>query len=129
MKNTLKMEHPPKGGSETPLVQRSTSESRAPVRYSPSANYSLLTENGEERAGYKRCAKNLKVGDEREVEVLRSFNWPPSKLIMDDGFLPARGYSQFNDLVWDTLYRKSPSPVFGSCSVFPMFSGTERLEH
>ncbi|GKC77978.1 hypothetical protein Tco_1128752 [Tanacetum coccineum] len=48
MKNTLKMEHPPKGGSETPLVRRSTSESRAPVRYSPSANYLLLTENGEE---------------------------------------------------------------------------------
>ncbi|GJS78578.1 hypothetical protein Tco_0728459, partial [Tanacetum coccineum] len=25
------------------------------------------------------------VGDEREVEVLRSFNWPPSELITEDG--------------------------------------------
>ncbi|GJR26360.1 retrovirus-related pol polyprotein from transposon TNT 1-94 [Tanacetum coccineum] len=30
------------------------------------------------------------VGDEREVEVLRSFNWPPSELITDDGVLPER---------------------------------------
>ncbi|GJT14251.1 hypothetical protein Tco_0861293 [Tanacetum coccineum] len=35
------------GGSETPQVRRSTRESRAPVRYSPSANYLLRTENGE----------------------------------------------------------------------------------
>ncbi|GKD48296.1 hypothetical protein Tco_1277272, partial [Tanacetum coccineum] len=35
------------GGSETPQVRISTRESRAPVRYSPSANYLLLTENGE----------------------------------------------------------------------------------
>nr|GEV12989.1 putative laccase [Tanacetum cinerariifolium] len=35
------------GGSETPQVRRSTRESRALVRYSQSANYLLLTENGE----------------------------------------------------------------------------------
>ncbi|GJV21034.1 retrovirus-related pol polyprotein from transposon TNT 1-94 [Tanacetum coccineum] len=35
------------GSFETPHVRRSTRESRAPVRYSPSANYLLLTENGE----------------------------------------------------------------------------------
>ncbi|GJX12264.1 retrovirus-related pol polyprotein from transposon TNT 1-94 [Tanacetum coccineum] len=35
-----------KGGFETPQVRRSTRESRAPVRYSPSANYFLSTENG-----------------------------------------------------------------------------------
>ncbi|GJY20459.1 retrovirus-related pol polyprotein from transposon TNT 1-94 [Tanacetum coccineum] len=35
------------GGSETSHVRRSTRESRALVRYSPSANYLLLTENGE----------------------------------------------------------------------------------
>ncbi|GKE35901.1 retrovirus-related pol polyprotein from transposon TNT 1-94, partial [Tanacetum coccineum] len=35
------------GGSETPQVRRSTRESRAPVRYSPSTNYLLLTENDE----------------------------------------------------------------------------------
>ncbi|GKE26568.1 hypothetical protein Tco_1441952, partial [Tanacetum coccineum] len=31
-------------------------------------------------------------------------------------------------LAQDTLYRKSPSPAFGYCSVFRMFSGTGRLE-
>ncbi|GKD19889.1 retrovirus-related pol polyprotein from transposon TNT 1-94, partial [Tanacetum coccineum] len=35
------------GGSETPQVRRSTRESKAPVRHSPSTNYLLLTENGE----------------------------------------------------------------------------------
>ncbi|GKA59626.1 retrovirus-related pol polyprotein from transposon TNT 1-94 [Tanacetum coccineum] len=219
------------GGSETPQVQRSTRDSRAPVRYSPSANYFLLTENGEpesysealsskesvqwkkaiieeivsleknqtcslvrisaekkasqrlwmfkvkeEQNGSKRykarlvvkgfqqkrgfmqkdkvrvmchepmlllkedgssCIRQLlkvddmlivgsdmaefskpkwvlifvedswneepcrdvhQVGDEREVEVLRSFNWPPSELITEDGVLLERGYSQFNDV-------------------------------
>nr|GEZ76947.1 putative retrovirus-related Pol polyprotein from transposon TNT 1-94 [Tanacetum cinerariifolium] len=33
------------GGSKTPQVRRSTRESRAPVRYSPSANYLLMIEN------------------------------------------------------------------------------------
>ncbi|GKE67081.1 hypothetical protein Tco_1521242 [Tanacetum coccineum] len=44
------------------------------------------------------CSDVHQVGDEREVEVLRSFNWPSSELIMEDGVLPERGYSQFNDL-------------------------------
>ncbi|GKC46832.1 hypothetical protein Tco_1064554, partial [Tanacetum coccineum] len=35
------------GGSETPQVRRSTRESKAPVRHSPSTNYLQLTENGE----------------------------------------------------------------------------------
>nr|GEX47688.1 hypothetical protein [Tanacetum cinerariifolium] len=35
------------GCSETPQVRRSTRESKAPVRYSPSANYLLLAENSE----------------------------------------------------------------------------------
>ncbi|GJY73786.1 hypothetical protein Tco_0478217 [Tanacetum coccineum] len=35
------------GGSETPQVRRSTRESMALVRYSPSANYLLLIKNGE----------------------------------------------------------------------------------
>nr|GEU69084.1 retrovirus-related Pol polyprotein from transposon TNT 1-94 [Tanacetum cinerariifolium] len=30
------------------------------------------------------------VGDEREVEVLHSFNWPPSELITEDDVLPER---------------------------------------
>ncbi|GKB05319.1 hypothetical protein Tco_0833514 [Tanacetum coccineum] len=37
-------------------------------------------------------------GDEREVEVLRNFNRPPSELITEDGVLPEKGYSQFNDV-------------------------------
>ncbi|GKA58055.1 hypothetical protein Tco_0757243 [Tanacetum coccineum] len=51
----------------------------------------------EEQNGRKRYKPRL-VGDEREVEVLRSFNWPPSELITDDGVLLERGYSQFNDV-------------------------------
>ncbi|GJW61415.1 putative RNA-directed DNA polymerase [Tanacetum coccineum] len=206
------------GGSETPQVRKSTRESRAPVMYSPSANYLLLTKNGEpflfrslevkeEQDGNKRYKarlvvkgfqqkrgvkyneifslvvkmttirlvlsivasedlhleqldvkiaflhgdlnediymtqsegfqsagkkENLKcrlkkimygliqvprlrylkfdtfmqkdkneepcrdvhqVGDEREVEVLRNFKWPPSELITKDVVLPERGYS------------------------------------
>ncbi|GJX21924.1 hypothetical protein Tco_0226369 [Tanacetum coccineum] len=38
------------GGSETPQVRRSTRESRAPVRYSLSANYLLLTEDDEPKS-------------------------------------------------------------------------------
>ncbi|GJU52716.1 retrovirus-related pol polyprotein from transposon TNT 1-94 [Tanacetum coccineum] len=48
------------GGSETPQLQRSTRESRAPVRYSPSANYLLLTENGEpESYSEALCSKEF----------------------------------------------------------------------
>ncbi|GJU10985.1 disease resistance protein [Tanacetum coccineum] len=159
------------GGFKTPHVQRSIRESRAPVRYSPSANYLLLTENGEpesysEALGFKksrmtekaagaflcsdmaelnkpkgqlplvfemkdRCSKKHvlsyvftvgvttvewesrlqknswneepcsdvhQVDDEREIEVLHSFNWPPRGLITEEGVLPERGYSQLNDV-------------------------------
>ncbi|GKA65522.1 hypothetical protein Tco_0765229, partial [Tanacetum coccineum] len=37
------------------------------------------------------CRDVHEVGDEREVEVLRSFNWPPSELITKDGVLLERG--------------------------------------
>ncbi|GJQ96547.1 hypothetical protein Tco_0007686 [Tanacetum coccineum] len=36
------------------------------------------------------CRDVHQVGDEREVEVLRNFNWPPSELIMEDAVLPER---------------------------------------
>ncbi|GJY05529.1 copia protein [Tanacetum coccineum] len=70
----------------------------------------LKFDNFMQRAGYKRCAMDHyswneepsrdvhKVGDEREVEVLYNFNWPPSELITEDGVLLERGYSQFNDV-------------------------------
>ncbi|GKF91396.1 hypothetical protein Tco_0275097, partial [Tanacetum coccineum] len=45
------------------------------------------------------CRDVHQGGDGREVEVLRSFNWPPSKLITDDGALLERGSSQFNNKV------------------------------
>ncbi|GJT86090.1 hypothetical protein Tco_1067807 [Tanacetum coccineum] len=35
----------------------------------------------------RACRDVHQVGDEREVEVLRSFNWPPSELITDNGVL------------------------------------------
>ncbi|GKB37630.1 retrovirus-related pol polyprotein from transposon TNT 1-94 [Tanacetum coccineum] len=68
----------------------------------------LIFDSFRQRAGYKRCVMDhcyyLKkdswneepcrdvhqVGDEREVEVLRNFNWPPSELITKDGVLPER---------------------------------------
>ncbi|GJS34092.1 retrovirus-related pol polyprotein from transposon TNT 1-94 [Tanacetum coccineum] len=37
------------------------------------------------------CSDVHQVGDERKVKVLRSFNRPPSKLIMEDGVLLERG--------------------------------------
>ncbi|GKA71176.1 retrovirus-related pol polyprotein from transposon TNT 1-94 [Tanacetum coccineum] len=36
------------------------------------------------------CNDVYQVGDEIEVKVLRSFNWPLSELIMEDGVLPER---------------------------------------
>ncbi|GKB93680.1 hypothetical protein Tco_0979817 [Tanacetum coccineum] len=51
------------------------------------------------------------VSDEREVEVLRSFNWPLSELITEDDVLPERGYSQTVEAVallkgrWFEVYR------------------------
>ncbi|GJW52099.1 retrovirus-related pol polyprotein from transposon TNT 1-94 [Tanacetum coccineum] len=38
------------------------------------------------------CSDVHQVGDEREVKVLCSFNWPPSELITDDGVLSERGF-------------------------------------
>ncbi|GKE01966.1 hypothetical protein Tco_1389949, partial [Tanacetum coccineum] len=122
------------GGFETPHVRRSIREYKAPVRYSSSANYLLLTKNepdvflgqitsrkegitklmdvqGSNLAEFNkpkwqlplvfemkdRCSEK-QVGDERKVEVLPSFSWPPSELITEDDVLPERGYSQFNDV-------------------------------
>ncbi|GKD89890.1 hypothetical protein Tco_1365397, partial [Tanacetum coccineum] len=56
-----------------------------------------------ERKALRRCSPSWY---EREVEALRSFNWPPSELMTEDGVLPERererererGYSQFNDV-------------------------------
>ncbi|GJV22325.1 retrovirus-related pol polyprotein from transposon TNT 1-94 [Tanacetum coccineum] len=60
------------------------------------------------------CRDVNQVGDEREVKVIRNFNWPPSELITEDGVLPEREVIPIlMMLVQDTLYRKSPSPVFG----------------
>ncbi|GKF19978.1 hypothetical protein Tco_0068616 [Tanacetum coccineum] len=47
IKNTLKTEHPPRREALRLHRYEDLPESRAPVRYSPSANYLLLTENGE----------------------------------------------------------------------------------
>ncbi|GKE67265.1 hypothetical protein Tco_1521426, partial [Tanacetum coccineum] len=45
------------------------------------------------------CSDIHQVSDERETKVLHSFNWPLSKLIMEDDVLSERGYSQFNDVL------------------------------
>nr|GEX52440.1 retrovirus-related Pol polyprotein from transposon TNT 1-94 [Tanacetum cinerariifolium] len=110
------------GGSETPHVRRSTRESRAPVRgfsvswerRKPSVqveeNYVRIKASTETTAPTWHNSTSLsdswneepdrdvhQVGDEREVEVLRRFNWLPSELLTEDGILPERDYSQFND--------------------------------
>ncbi|GJT79641.1 hypothetical protein Tco_1053983 [Tanacetum coccineum] len=72
------------GGSMTPQVQRSTRESSAPVRV-------LIFV--EDSWNEEPCKDVYQVGDVREVEVLHSFNCPPSELITEDGVLPERGYS------------------------------------
>nr|GEU92279.1 transcription factor LAF1-like [Tanacetum cinerariifolium] len=64
-----------------------------------------------EQRALQRCSP---PGDEREVEVLRNFNWPPSELIIWDGVLPEREViPSLKMLVQDTLYRKSLSLAFG----------------
>ncbi|GJT73542.1 hypothetical protein Tco_1032828 [Tanacetum coccineum] len=71
------------------------------------------------------CRDVHQVGDEREVKALSSLNLP-LRLLMNGGsreIIPS-----LMMLVQDTLYRKSPSPVFGWCSMFRMFGSTERLE-
>ncbi|GJX52363.1 hypothetical protein Tco_0280732 [Tanacetum coccineum] len=71
-------------------------------------------EDSEDRASSKEGgSKTPQVGDEREVEALRSFNWAPRELITEYGVLPEREViPSLMMLVQDTLYRKYPSPVF-----------------
>ncbi|GJZ70446.1 hypothetical protein Tco_0633996 [Tanacetum coccineum] len=60
------------------------------------------------------CIDVHQVGDEREVQVLCNFNWPPRELITEDSVLPERAViPSLRMLVQDTLYQKSPRPVFG----------------
>ncbi|GJT67256.1 retrovirus-related pol polyprotein from transposon TNT 1-94 [Tanacetum coccineum] len=68
------------GGSETPQLRRSTRESRAPVRYSPSANYLLLTENGEpesysEALSSKEFVQWKKAINEEMVSLEKNQTW------------------------------------------------------
>ncbi|GJW67995.1 putative RNA-directed DNA polymerase [Tanacetum coccineum] len=68
------------GGSKTPHVRRSTRESRAPVRYSPSANYLLLKENGEpesysEALSSKEFVQWKKAINEEMVSLEKNQNW------------------------------------------------------
>nr|GEZ00487.1 hypothetical protein [Tanacetum cinerariifolium] len=77
MKNTLKIEHPPRR------------EALRLHRYTKSLIHLVKNLKNEEP-----CSDVHQVGDERKVKVLRSFNWPPSELIMDDGVLPERASSK-----------------------------------
>ncbi|GJV18876.1 retrovirus-related pol polyprotein from transposon TNT 1-94 [Tanacetum coccineum] len=58
----------------------------------------IRTDSSAEAMNEEPCSDVHQVGDEIEVEVLRSFNWPSSELITGDGLFPERGYSQFNDV-------------------------------
>ncbi|GKE61962.1 hypothetical protein Tco_1512329 [Tanacetum coccineum] len=62
MKNTLKTEHPPR--TEAPRLHRYEDPAEslgALVRYSPSANYLLLTENGESESYSKALSSKESV--------------------------------------------------------------------
>ncbi|GJU22220.1 hypothetical protein Tco_1155562, partial [Tanacetum coccineum] len=48
------------------------------------------------------CSDVHQVGDEREVEVLPSFNWPLSELIMEDGVLLERGLHEIAMADWES---------------------------
>nr|GEX20991.1 protein plant cadmium resistance 4-like [Tanacetum cinerariifolium] len=67
-------------GSETPQLQRSTRDSKAPVRYSPSANYLLLTENGKlesysEALSSKEFVHRKKDINEEMVSLEKNQTW------------------------------------------------------
>ncbi|GJT93957.1 retrovirus-related pol polyprotein from transposon TNT 1-94 [Tanacetum coccineum] len=62
-------------GSETPQVQRSNRESRAPVRYSPSANYLLLTESYSEVLSSKESVQWKKVINEEISSLKKNQTW------------------------------------------------------
>ncbi|GJZ49983.1 retrovirus-related pol polyprotein from transposon TNT 1-94, partial [Tanacetum coccineum] len=75
-----------KGGSETLRLRRSTRESRAPVRYSPSANYLLLIENGEpESYSEALCSKEFvqwkKAINEEMVSLEKNQTWSLVRLL------------------------------------------------
>ncbi|GKB47171.1 retrovirus-related pol polyprotein from transposon TNT 1-94, partial [Tanacetum coccineum] len=68
------------GGSETLQLRRSTRESRALVRYSPSANYLLLTENGKpesysEALSSKEFVQWKKAINEEMVSLEKNQTW------------------------------------------------------
>ncbi|GJZ38066.1 hypothetical protein Tco_0584257 [Tanacetum coccineum] len=109
------------GGSETPPSYSEALSSKESVQWKKAINEEIVSLEKNQtcslvrlRAGKKasqilwmfkvkdehndRKSDVHHVGDEREVEVLRSFNWPSSELITEDGVLPERGYSQFNDV-------------------------------
>ncbi|GJQ89640.1 retrovirus-related pol polyprotein from transposon TNT 1-94 [Tanacetum coccineum] len=68
------------GGSETPQLRRSTRDFRALVRYSPSANYLLLTENGKpesysEALSSKEFVQWKKAINEEMVSLEKNQTW------------------------------------------------------
>nr|GEY36743.1 putative reverse transcriptase domain-containing protein [Tanacetum cinerariifolium] len=72
------------GGSETP---HTCSLVRLPTGKKASRSLWMFKVKEEQNSNERDVHQ---VGDEREVEVLRSFNWPPSELITKNGVLPDR---------------------------------------
>ncbi|GJW22123.1 kinase-like domain-containing protein [Tanacetum coccineum] len=87
------------GGSETPHVRRSTRESRAPVRYSPSANYFLLIENGKresysEALSSKESVQWKKAINEEMVKKEQNGSKRYKARLMVKGFQQKRGLQE-----------------------------------
>nr|GEW76859.1 retrovirus-related Pol polyprotein from transposon TNT 1-94 [Tanacetum cinerariifolium] len=105
MKNTLKTEHPPRW--EALILHRYEDPPESPelqLKKSSTKRYKarLVVKGFQQKRGvdnneiFSPVVKMTtirdvhQVGDEREVEVLRNFNWPSSELITKDGYLVSK---------------------------------------
>ncbi|GJR30942.1 hypothetical protein Tco_1107174 [Tanacetum coccineum] len=108
MKKTLETKHPLR--MEAPRVHMYEGPTKSPgLKAFLCGSLDLITYTQQQKRGFSASLAGRKpkvqieensvrtdsstevtVGDEREVEVLRSFNWPPSELIMEGGVLPER---------------------------------------
>nr|GEY00209.1 hypothetical protein [Tanacetum cinerariifolium] len=76
--------------TQSPSGSSDTSEGSENSRSFKDSGRSNEEYSEDEASSKDEGSETPQVGDEREVEVLRSFNWPPGELITDDGVSPVR---------------------------------------
>ncbi|GKD25669.1 hypothetical protein Tco_1231883 [Tanacetum coccineum] len=152
IKNTLKMEHPPR--REALRLHRYEDPPESPGLYQitiiKEGITNIMDVQGQRRAEWQEKeifyvgalndtstqhkSEGFQLAGQKEnLEcILKEILW--AKLVwilISEGslsLLKILGTKSLAEYVHqDTLYRKSPSPAFGWCSVFRMFGGTERL--